>query len=407
MDRRTMLKAGGLGLLGWGLGACSSSSGGRVRLPPVFASWDRVIRTSVGLRPHRPAGLRLEAETFGDKTVIHNYGHGGAGVSLSWGTGHIAAEKALATGARSAAVIGSGAVGLATARQLQRRGFAVTIYTKALWPDGSVCSGHAPARFTPGSFLIDPEMSTPEFEAFYERAASLAYRYWHDLAGTGYGVHWRYSYSVRDQPRSARSREAIDETAERDPLGVGETVELAPGTHPFGDRYAVRRLGLAFDMPVFLDATLRDFLAWGGKLEIRDFEDADQVLALPEPVVLNCTGAGAARLWDDRGIEPLKGQLTLLVPQPEIDYVMGGGGFSMVPRSDFLLLGGPGNSPNDWSMEPDFEAEREVVERAMEVFGTMRGSDVWIATAPVTPAEIPRPEAVTFSASDLLAGRAA
>jgi glycine/D-amino acid oxidase-like deaminating enzyme len=398
MDRRTMLKAGGLGLLGWGLGACSGN-GGKVRLPPVFASWDRVIRTSVGLRPHRPAGVRLEAERFGATTVIHNYGHGGAGVSLSWGTGHLAADKVVETGARSVSVIGSGAVGLATARQLQRRGVRVTIHTRALWPDGSVCSGHAPARFTPGSFLIDPDLRTPEFDALYERAAALAYRYWHDLAGTGYGVHWRYSYSLRDEPRSRRPSDA-EGPRELDPLGVGEVVELEPGSHPFGDRYAVRRVGLAFDMPVYLDAMLRDFLLWGGRLEIRDFEDAEQILRLSDRVVVNCTGAGAARLWGDRGIEPLKGQLTLLVPQPEVDFVLGGGGFSMVPRSDFLLLGGPGNSPNDWSMEPDEEAERQVVESAIEVFGTMRG-ETRVAAGPVAQAEIPGPDSVRFQASDL------
>jgi hypothetical protein len=30
-------------------------------------------------------GLRLETEEIGDKLFIHNYGHGGAGVTLSWG----------------------------------------------------------------------------------------------------------------------------------------------------------------------------------------------------------------------------------------------------------------------------------------------------------------------------------
>jgi len=30
--------------------------------------------------------MRIEAEKLGDKTVIHNYGHGGAGISLSWGS---------------------------------------------------------------------------------------------------------------------------------------------------------------------------------------------------------------------------------------------------------------------------------------------------------------------------------
>jgi D-amino-acid oxidase len=37
----------------------------------------------VGLRPTRPA-VRLEPEHRGPQTIIHNYGHGGAGVTLSW-----------------------------------------------------------------------------------------------------------------------------------------------------------------------------------------------------------------------------------------------------------------------------------------------------------------------------------
>ena len=59
----------------------------RLALPPVIASWDRIIRTTVGLRPHRPAGFNVSAEKLDDKTVIHNYGHGGAGHSLGWGSG--------------------------------------------------------------------------------------------------------------------------------------------------------------------------------------------------------------------------------------------------------------------------------------------------------------------------------
>jgi D-amino-acid oxidase len=44
-----------------------------------------VIMHRVGLRPVRPS-VRLEAETTGDgRRVVHNYGHGGAGVTLSWG----------------------------------------------------------------------------------------------------------------------------------------------------------------------------------------------------------------------------------------------------------------------------------------------------------------------------------
>lgn len=45
------------------------------------------LTPSVGCRylRNRENGLRLESESLGSKTVIHNYGHGGAGVTLSWG----------------------------------------------------------------------------------------------------------------------------------------------------------------------------------------------------------------------------------------------------------------------------------------------------------------------------------
>jgi D-amino-acid oxidase len=49
-----------------------------IEAPPVIA-------VKVGLRPFRKSGVRLESEKLGDgRTVIHNYGHGGAGFTLSW-----------------------------------------------------------------------------------------------------------------------------------------------------------------------------------------------------------------------------------------------------------------------------------------------------------------------------------
>ena len=58
----------------------------------------RVVAERVGLRPVRPS-VRLEGEPLPDGRVLwHNYGHGGAGVTLSWGC---AAELALAVLAAS------------------------------------------------------------------------------------------------------------------------------------------------------------------------------------------------------------------------------------------------------------------------------------------------------------------
>ncbi len=92
-----MLKTGGAAFLGAGLAGCRPARAlptvpvaplrPRVNLAVPRTSADRVIRTTVGLRPHRDGGFVLRADELGDKTLIHDYGHGGAGMSLSWGCG--------------------------------------------------------------------------------------------------------------------------------------------------------------------------------------------------------------------------------------------------------------------------------------------------------------------------------
>jgi D-amino-acid oxidase len=57
--------------------------GRAVALVPAL-SGARVRGHRVGLRPARPA-VRLDAERRDGRTVVHCYGHGGAGVTLSWG----------------------------------------------------------------------------------------------------------------------------------------------------------------------------------------------------------------------------------------------------------------------------------------------------------------------------------
>ena len=87
---------------------------------PVKVERSRLIRTVVGLRPFRRAGFVVEAGRLGEKFLVHNYGHGGAGVTLSWGTSSAAVDLTrefnLPGTARSFAVLGCGVIGLTTAR---------------------------------------------------------------------------------------------------------------------------------------------------------------------------------------------------------------------------------------------------------------------------------------------------
>src|SRR4030095_5999717 len=112
LNRRTWLRLSATATAGFAL----SGRALQTRLAKVNVSSDRLIRSIAGIRPYRPSGFVLRPQSLGDKVLIHNYGHGGCGITLSWGTAKMAVELALAHTERKAAVLGSGVIGLATAR---------------------------------------------------------------------------------------------------------------------------------------------------------------------------------------------------------------------------------------------------------------------------------------------------
>jgi glycine/D-amino acid oxidase-like deaminating enzyme len=138
--RRELLAGAGAALLVGALQGCGvglrepppTSSPGKLVFPRLRASVDRITRITVCTRPFRAQGPRLDAEQIGRKTIVHNYGHGGSGWSLSWGSSAIAVQKAMATGERDIAVIGCGALGLTSAILLQRAGAQVTPWVRIL-----------------------------------------------------------------------------------------------------------------------------------------------------------------------------------------------------------------------------------------------------------------------------------
>ncbi len=374
MDRRTILKMAGMAALGFGLSignGCSFMrpplcSGGeeRRRFSRVNASPARVTRIAVGLRPYRATGFVVGSERFGGKTFIHNYGHGGGGVSLSWGTARLAVEEALQSGQQHFAVIGCGCVGLATARLLQQRGLDVTIYAKDIPPN--TMSNAAGAIWSPFA-VADLDNCSPEFIILLQGVARLSHRYFQDLIGDAYGVRWIESYALSNSPIEP----SPDTIAIRDLYP--DRKQLAPNEHPFTAPYAERFLTMLIDMPVYLNALMRDVIQAGGKIVVREFCSREDVLGLSEPVIVNCTGLGARTLFNDEELMPIKGQLVVLMQQPDVDYltVCRDDHLIMLPRRDGILLGGT-FQPGEWSLDPDAAETNRILEDHRRLFDAMK-----------------------------------
>jgi glycine/D-amino acid oxidase-like deaminating enzyme len=298
---------------------------------------DAVIRVIVGHRPYRPNGFRVEREYFDDKVVIHNYGHGGGGLSLGWGSSALAVREAADLVPGEVAVVGSGIMGLCTARLLQDAGWSVTIYTRDVYRHTT--SNVAAGEWGPFSTHDDSQVDAA-FLARLDWAARVSHHAYTNLTGAKYGIRWMETYDLYDAPLGEPAHGSFDDL-------FTYKGDLVPGEHPFGNRYARRMVTMQIDPGTLLRQLTADFQLAGGRSVIRNFADKEEVLALREKVIFNCTGLGAAALFDDQDLVPAKGQLVHLPPDPGVDYMTFGGGdagengfLHMFPRRDVIVLGG-------------------------------------------------------------------
>ena len=348
---------------------------GQRRFAPVKVSRDRIIREVVGLRPYRPEGFVVDAERVGDKLLIHNYGHGGAGITLSWGTASLALDLARdSPGARASrsgrssrpaphrrfAVLGCGVNGLSTALLLQRRfqdgPGTVTIYAKDLPPETT--SNIAGGFWYPTS-VYDAEAASAKFTEQFRSACRISNRAFQLLVRPEYGVRWIDTVELyRDE--ASLGRELVGGNDLYPQREVHRDAERYFG-FPFARQYST----MLIEPQVYLDALLRDFYVAGGRLVVKEFRNREEVMGLPEPVIFNCTGLGARALFGDQKLGPVRGQLVVLLPQPEVDYCYLSSGY-MFPRRDGIILGGTWDH-DDWSLTPKARQTTRILEEHAEI----------------------------------------
>ena len=352
------------------------------KLMPIRAHVDRIFRVTVCLRPFRAAGPRLEVERVGDKTVVHNYGHGGSGWSLSWGSSSIAVEKAMALGERDVAVIGCGALGLTSAILLQRAGAKVTIYAKERPPE--VRSARATGSWTPDSRIALTNAVSPDFPALWERMCRNSFHTYESYLGmAGNPVEWTDRYTLSDgSPGGAQAndrRDALSFARYQDRVRdlTPRSQDLPPGSHPFPTRYARRNSSLTFNIAAYSRQLVTDFLVEGGKIENVEFHSPSDLTRVVQKVMINATGYGARALWNDESIVPVRGQIAWLIPQPEVNYGVQYKNVNILARRDGIVVqdGGIGDMEgyNDSNESPDRAAAESAVQVVAELYGRMAG----------------------------------
>ncbi len=324
--------------------------GGRLRADPDLDALHPESPYLVGVRPHRLGGVRLElgppleGADGASKQIVHNYGHGASGITLSWGTAQGAValvEQALArlgTAPASVAVIGTGVVGLTTAVELKRRWpqLPVTMYAKST-DVRTTTSWVAGGQFEPsGMWRAYSEGDGPQRLAGLLRASR-------DRVVELMAKGERYGIMERDHFTLDHDSTALQRFTPPDVIGPPEQGRLPwQGLDAPGRRYQLWLLNPMRMLP----ALVADLDAQKVPRVARTFSTLADVAALSEPVVVNCTGYGAKTLWSDETLIAQRGHIVRLKRTDEgQDWFFGGGCANQVIsycfcRQDDVVVGG-------------------------------------------------------------------
>jgi glycine/D-amino acid oxidase-like deaminating enzyme len=332
---------------------------GRVLPNPDFARLHPSAPCVIGVRPHRRGGVRLEMESApmsspsGNKLIVHNYGHGGGGITLSWGCAAAATDLvdraiALARRARltpSVAVLGTGVIGLTTATEIRRKwpSLPIAVYAKDL-DVRTTTSYVAGGQFEPSGIFREHSSAAQKrvFTSYLRRSRDRIVGILNASQGADFGIDVRKNYTLD------HSIPALD--------GFTDVVpRYRRGTLPFAKlNSAGREYTTWLQNPHILLPKLRtDLAAASVQFVQRQFNTRRDVAALSENVIVNCTGLGAKTLFGDNHLVPERGHLVLLQKtDPDQSYFFSGDCMNDVIcyvfcRQDDIVIGGTVLSGHD------------------------------------------------------------
>lgn len=303
-----------------------------VRLVTPNLSDENIIGYNVGLRPYRSSGIRIEAEKYEGKSLIHNYGHGGAGISLSWGSAQEAIRLMEAHYApeygSTIAIIGSGVNGLTVANQLLDKGYRVRIYAKDFPPHTT--SEVAAGFWSPFGVAV---ANTPEAQQQYDAIRSSSREHFYNLASAQ--VPEFNGVSNADLFSFNKNQSSTDSTSSLVDVEFDNGRKLS----------ALRSRRIIIETPIYTQDLMTKAQAKGAEFFQHFLVEGSELLEFQEDIIFNCMGLGSREIFHDQDLRPVRGQLVYFKAQEGINYLAAAPGqneifIAMLPYKDKLILGG-------------------------------------------------------------------
>ena len=248
-------------------------------------------------------------------------------------------------------VIGSGVIGLSSARCLQDAGYNVRILTREM-----------PLNTT--SVAAGAVWSGSALEGRSRDWAAASLRYFLPLTGQpGSGVTLQRMREVY--------AEALPNPWYADLLPAFSRVPARDLPAGLVDGYLMDVPMIA--PPIYLQALHDQFLAAGGFIDERVVDSLDAVAAEAD-LLVNCSGVGARQLADDAAVYPMRGQ-TMLIDAPDIalGYMDNERIDHIFPRADGVLIGGV-KLDGDWRRELDPAISADIVRRTSAIESSIAGA---------------------------------
>lgn len=319
--------------------------------PTPDFTWDPIARPPIaGLRPFRDSSYRLEPEIVSGKFVVHNYGHGGAGITMSWGCAQEVVDLVTAKGFapnQGVSVLGSGVMGMTVATLLKALNLNVTIYAQSFPP--FTTSNVAGGQWAPS--LVNHN-NAQQFTRILRRSFAM-----HQQKGPTFGVVPRNNYTL--------VRASNFESCPRDVIPAPQTFKHLPFVHLTSPGFAYSTL--LVEPPIFLKKLHDDLVAAHVPMMNRTFNDLSEVSGMSENIIINCTGLGSKQICRDKKVHAVKGQLVLLPPQPNLQYLFSGHHGYLFPRQDAVVVGGS-EEMDPVDDKPDMQICRAILANMKGVF---------------------------------------